>query len=34
VDPINAARDYRDVKVSLAELKQRATSHIRIETAG
>jgi hypothetical protein len=34
VDAINAARDYRDVKISLAELKQRATSHIRIETAG
>jgi hypothetical protein len=25
VDAINAARDYRDVKISLAELKQRAS---------
>src|SRR4051812_9134544 len=34
VDAINAARDYRDGKISLAELKQRASSHIRFETAG
>jgi hypothetical protein len=34
VDAINAVRDYRDVKISLAELKQRASSHIRVETAG
>jgi hypothetical protein len=32
VDAINAVRDYRDVKISLAELKQRARSHIRFET--
>ena len=34
VDAINAARDYRDLKISLAELKQRASSHIRVETVG
>jgi uncharacterized protein YfbU (UPF0304 family) len=33
VDAINAARDYRDFKINLAELKQRASSHIRFETA-
>jgi hypothetical protein len=34
VDAINAARDYRDVKIGLAELKQRAIRHIRFETEG
>ena len=34
VDAINAVRDYRDVKIILADLKQRASRHIRIETAG
>lgn len=34
VEAINAARDYWDVKITLAELKERASSHIRIETPG
>ena len=33
VDAINAVRDYRDVEISLADLKQRASSHVRFETA-
>lgn len=33
VEAINAARDYRDIKISLAELKQRASRHILFETA-
>lgn len=34
VDAINAVRDYRDVKISLAELKQRASRHVRFQAAG